>query len=80
MQSVIMYGSETWVLTPLTKRVLGRFHHRMAHRLTGRKPRKGRDGVWVYPSLEDKMVEVSFQEVKTYVSRRQNTVEKIYYD
>ena len=38
VQSVLLYGSETWVLTPRMKRVLGGFHHRVACRLTGRKP------------------------------------------
>ena len=74
VQSVLLYRPETWVMTPRIGRVLGRFHHRVAHRLTGRKPRQGRDGVLVYPSLEDAMAEAGLQEVETYVSRRQNTV------
>ena len=42
--------------------------------MTRRKPRQGRDGVLVYPPLEDAMAEAGLQEVETYVSRRQNTV------
>ena len=38
---VLLYGSETWILTALMKRVLGRFHHRVSLRMTGRQPRKG---------------------------------------
>ena len=45
VQSVLLYISETWVMTPHTRRVLGGFHHRVAHRLTGRQPRRGRDEV-----------------------------------
>ena len=56
------------------QRVLGSFHHRVAHRLTGRKTQKGRDGVWFYPPLEDAMAEAGLQEVETYVYLRQNTV------
>ena len=56
------------------KRVLGRFHHRVDRRLTVRQPRKGRDGGWVYHSLEDVMTEAGLQEVYTDVSHRQNTV------
>ena len=63
VQSVLLYGSETWVLIPHMQRVLGGFHHRVAHRLTGRQPQKGRYGSWVYPSLEDAMDEVGLQEV-----------------
>ena len=43
VQLVVLYGSETWVLTPHMQRVLGGFHHRVAHRLTGRQLRKGHD-------------------------------------
>ena len=48
----------------------------MARRLTGRQPRKGRDGGWVYPLLEDAIAEAVLQENETYVYRRQNTVEQ----
>ena len=74
VQLVQLYGSETWVMTPYIGRVLGVFHHRLAHRLTGRQPWRGRDGVWIYPPLEDAMAEAGLQEVDTYVSRCQNTV------
>ena len=36
VQSVMIYGSETWVMTPRIGRVLGRSHHRGAIRLAGR--------------------------------------------
>ena len=42
VQSVLIYGPETWVLTPHMQRVLGGFHHRVARRLTGGNCR--RDG------------------------------------
>ena len=70
----MMYVSETWVVTPRIGRFGGGFHHRVARRLTGRKPHIGRDGVWLYPPLEDMMAEAGMQEVDTYVYRRHNTV------
>ena len=57
VQSVMLYVSETWVITPCSGRVWGGFHHRVALRLTGRQPPRGRYGVWVYPLLEDAMAE-----------------------
>ena len=56
------------------KRMLGRFHHRVAHRLMGQKPRKRWEGGWVYPPLEDAIAEAGLQEVKNCFSCRQNTV------
>ena len=47
VQSVLLYGSETWVLTPHMKRVLVGSHHRVTSRMTGRQPLKGWDGGWV---------------------------------
>ena len=61
-------------MTPRTGRVSGGFHHSVAYRLTGRQPRRGRDGMWIYPLLEDAMEEAGLQEVETYVSLLQNTV------
>ena len=58
----MLYGSETWVMTPCIWRVLGVFHHRVANRMTERKPWKGRDRVWTYPLLKDVMAEAVLQE------------------
>ena len=54
--------------------MLGEFYHRLACRLTGRQPRRGRDEAWIYPLLEYAMVEAGLQEVETYDSCRQNMV------
>ena len=70
----MLYGLETCVVTPHIGRILGGFHHRVSHRLTGRKPHQGRDNVWLYPLPEDAMVEAGLQDVETYTSRCHNTV------
>ena len=67
VQLVMIYGSKTWVTNPPSGRVLGGFHHRVAQSLTGRQHRKARDGVWVYPPLEDAIAEVRLQELETYL-------------
>ena len=55
VQAVLLYGLETWMMKPQIGRVLGGFHHRVAHRLMGRKPQRGRDVRWVYPPLTEVM-------------------------
>ena len=63
------------VVYPFTSgRVWGRFHHRVAYRLTGSQPRRGWYGKWVYPPLEDVRAEAGLQEVETYISCLHNTV------
>ena len=65
VQLVMLYGSYMWVVTPHIGRVLVGFQHRVARKLMGRQPWRGRDGVWVYPPLEDAMAEAGLQDVET---------------
>ena len=44
VQAVILFGSETWVLTPRIERALESFMHGAARRITGNQPRRG--GGW----------------------------------
>ena len=73
-QAVLLYGSETWVMTPRIGSTLGIFHHRVARILTVRQLRRVIDGRWGFPLLAEAMEESVLQEVETYVSSRQNIV------
>ena len=57
VQFFMLYRSDTWVLTPRMKRVPDGFHHRVARRLAGRQPWRGRDGGLFYPLMEYAMAE-----------------------
>ena len=50
-QHVLLFGADSWVLIKRMESALDAFQDRVARRLTGRLPRRGRDGNWVYPSL-----------------------------
>ena len=54
--------------------VLDAFQGRVARRLTGRLPHRGRDGKWVYPPLAGVLMEVEFVRARTSVLWRQNMV------
>ena len=45
-QSVLMFGAETWVITPHMGWVLGGFQYQVAKQLTGQLPRKQEYGKW----------------------------------
>ena len=77
VQEVMIYGSETCIMTTHIGRVLGGFHHRVARRLTRRQYRRGQDYGWVYPQLEYAMAEAILLEVETYVSHHYNKVAKL---
>ena len=59
-QAVLLFGAETWVLTPRMERGLDSFQHRVARWLTSRQPRRRRDGSWAYPPLDEAMGEAGF--------------------
>ena len=43
-----IFGAESWVLTGKMEAALDAFQGRVARRLTGRMPRRGKDGKWQY--------------------------------
>ena len=74
VQAVLLFGAETWVLTPRIERALESFMHGAARRITGRQPRRGWDEKWYYPSLREAMREAGFEEIRKSITRMQNTV------
>ena len=73
---VLLFGAKTWLLTPRMERALSRFHHRVAQRLIRREKSSRGGGSWDYPPLEAAMAEAGFEDIRTYVTRSQNTVVK----
>ena len=73
-QQVLIFGAETWVLTRKMESALDAFQGRVARRLTGRMPRRGRDGKWVYLPLAGARNDAGIVRARTSVLRRQNTV------
>ena len=73
VQSTLLFGSETWVITPSMWTALNGFHHRMARSLAGGRPRLER-GEWVYPPIEPVLREAGLFTMEEYVLRRRRTL------
>ena len=73
-QQVLLFGAELWVLTEKIESALDAFQGRVARQLTGRQPRRGRDGEWFYPSLAGALKEAGVVRARKSILRRQNTV------
>ena len=73
-QQVLLFGEESWVLTNNIESALDAFLGRVARRLTGRQPCRGRDGKWFYPSLTGDLKEGGVMRARTLVLWRHNTV------
>ena len=72
-QQVLLFRAETWVLKRKIESALDAFQGRVARHLTGRQPRRERDGRWFYPSLAGAMKEAGIVLIRTSILRRQNT-------
>lgn len=72
VQSVLLYGVESWTVTPAILKALESFHHRVARRITGLTPRLVA-GEWHYPPLAEAMKLAGLYPMKEYVRRRQAT-------
>ena len=74
-QSVLLFGAETWVLTPRMEQALDSFQNRFLRRITRKQTRWRRtDGSWEYPPLLDALREMGFEGIRKLVTRRQNMV------
>ena len=75
VQSVLLYGSESWVVTPAVLKVLNSFHHRMARRLSGKQPRYlPRENRWEYPPIEEALEVAGLYTMDHYIEVRRNTL------
>ena len=74
VQQVLLFGAETWVVTPKMERALSGFLHGAARRLTGRQARREKDGDWYYSSLEGAAREAGLTDIRTSILNKQNTV------
>ena len=73
-QAVLLYGSESWVITPAMLTTLEGFHHQVARRITNRMPRKTANNLWIYPPIKETLNMAGFFTMAEYIRRRQNTV------
>ena len=74
VQAVLIFGAETWVVTPHTSKALGGFQTQVARRLTGRLPRRIPDRKWRYKLVEAAKEEAVFLMMEEYIRQRKNTV------
>ena len=75
VQSVLLYGSETWNLIKTALARLEGFHIRAAYWMAKtHKPRKGPNQVWVYPATEDVLKECGMHSILHYIGVRRETI------
>ena len=73
MESVLLYGSETWSLPPTALGCLDGFQVEAARRFTGMLPVK-RGTSWAYPKSADVMAAAGLRPIRESILRRRRTV------
>jgi hypothetical protein len=75
VQSVFLYGSETWNLTTITLAWLEGFRIRAAYQMAEKhKPKKGPNLGWVYPLSSDILQECGMATISHYINVRRATI------
>jgi hypothetical protein len=74
--SVLLYGSESWVLTGNLMRQLRSFHRRCCQGLTGEFIRQDEEGEWICPKSEVVLKKAGVLMIEEYIQRRRDTIMK----
>ena len=76
IQSVLLYGSETWVTSKQMIRMLRSFHHRCARFITGKHIWQDTEGNWHCPSSKEVLKMAGLKEIEIYIEQRKTTLMK----
>ena len=68
VQAVLIFGSDTWVLTPRLDKSLENFHHRAVRRIVVMVPKRQQDVTWVYTFIGAVLATVRLEEIGVYIA------------
>jgi hypothetical protein len=74
VQAILLFGSETWSLSPTSVKRLEGFHIRAAWRMSGMRPERKANGSWSYPHSKDVLEATGLQTIAHYMDVCRQTV------
>ena len=74
VQAVLLYGSESWVLTQKMWKAVESFHSSCARYIVGEHIRQRPDGEWILPPTARILEKCKLRTVREYIARRKETV------
>jgi hypothetical protein len=77
VQAVLLYGSESWVITGRMGKALASFHNRCARYISGDHIRQKPNGEWILPSTASVLEKCKLQTVEEYIRRRRRTISNL---
>ena len=66
VQTVRLFGSEMWVLTPWLENSLKVSHNQAVRQMAGMVPIRQQVGTWVYKPIDAALAVVGLEEVRVY--------------
>ena len=70
VQSVLLFASETWVLTDRQWKMLEAFHNRCARHITRRHNTPNDDGTWNCPDMTETLRQANLKPIQSYIKTR----------
>ena len=74
VQSILLYGAETWVISEKNMRKLRSFHRRCARFIVNRHITCKSDGTWTYPHSETVLEDAGLLKIEEYIQKRRDTI------
>ena len=74
LQAILLYGSESWVISEFKLKQLRSFHHRVARYITGRHIKQRPDGTYDCPPTAEVLEMAGLYPLETYIERRKQTI------
>ncbi len=74
VQAVLLYGSETWNLSPMSVKRLEGFHIRATWQMSGLRPEKKPNESWLYPRSKDVLDAAGLHMIAHYMDVHRQTV------
>ena len=69
VQAVLLYRSNSWVMTGVTLKLLEGFHFRSDCRIAGMTVQRVEGGEWEYPPVADALEAAGLWQIKEYIHR-----------
>ncbi len=74
IQAVLLFGSESWKLSPSSLNSLEGFHIRASRCMAGKIPMQNLNGTWTYPSLREVLKAVGLWTIDHYIGVCQENI------
>ena len=74
IQTILVYGSESWVINEKVRNKFRTFHNRCARFITGRFITKQDDGSWLFPDTKTTLQQAFLLPIDDYITKRRETV------